>query len=68
MTTIEVDATEYLKWMAIHNYAGRTVSAGGGTSVTSLTLPAPLGSLIVRDVTLELLLGYQHEPFRPPQA
>jgi len=40
MTSIEMDAREYLKWMAIHNYARTTITAGAATSGTSSSSPA----------------------------
>lgn len=63
MTSIEMDAREYLKWMAIHNYAKTTMKCrsrylGYFTDFARLN-----GVDRSEDVTLELLVSYQQSLF-----
>ncbi len=63
MTTIEVDAKEYLEWMEIHNYAVRTVECRRRYLGYFFAFAGAAGVTDAREVTLDLLLGYQHALF-----
>ena len=68
MTTIEVDAKEYLEWMEIHNYAVRTVECRRRYLGYFFAFAGAAGVTDAKEVTLDLLLGYQHAVVLPPQA
>jgi integrase/recombinase XerD len=63
MTPIEADASEYLEWMEIHNYAEKTIECRRrylGYFFAFATTRAVTGA---KEVDLELLLSYQHALF-----
>lgn len=63
MTPIEADATEYLGWMEIHNYALKTIECRRRYLAYFFAFLAPLGIDEAKEVALEQLLAYQHALF-----
>ncbi len=63
MTTIEMDAREYLKWMAIHNYARTTITCRCRYLGYFVEFAGAQGVDRSEDVTLELLVSYQQNLF-----
>ena len=63
MTTIETDAHEYLKWMAIHNYARTTITCRCRYLGYFVEFAGAQGVDRSEDVTLELLVSYQQNLF-----
>ena len=55
MTSIEMDAREYLKWMAIHNYARTTITCRCRYLGYFVEFASAQGVDRSEDVTLELL-------------
>ena len=63
MTPIEAAADDYLEWMEIHNYARTTIEGRGRYLGYFITFAEDCGISEAKDVTLELLLSYQHALF-----
>ncbi len=63
MTSIETDAREYLKWMAIHNYARTTITCRCRYLGYFVEFAGAQGVDRSEDVTLELLVSYQQSLF-----
>ena len=59
MTPIEIDVRDYLRWMAIHNYAKTTITCRCRYLGYFVELRCRDGLRRVEDVTLELLVSYQ---------
>ena len=60
MTPIEAEAHEYLEWMEVHNYARTTIEGRGRYLGYFITFAGTRGIDEAKEVTLELLLSYQH--------
>jgi integrase/recombinase XerD len=63
MSTIESQISEYLEWMEIHNYAQTTIENRRRYLGYFVTFISPAGIEDPASVTLECLLGYQHQLF-----
>jgi integrase/recombinase XerD len=63
MTSIEMDAREYLKWMAIHNYARTTIKCRSRYLGYFVDFARREGVDRSEDVTLEQLVSYQQSLF-----
>ena len=63
MTLIEAEANDYLEWMEIHNYARTTIEGRGRYLGYFITFAEDRGVDQAKEVTLELLLAYQHALF-----
>ncbi len=63
MTSIETDAREYLKWMAIHNYARTTITCRCRYLAYFVEFAGAQGVDRSGDVTPELLVSYQQRLF-----
>jgi len=63
MTPIETEARHYLEWMEIHNYAATTIGCRGRYLAYFFTFARDQGVDEAKEVTLELLLAYQHALF-----
>ena len=63
MTPIEADAREYLEWMQIHNYAERTIDCRRRYLGYFFAFAGARGVSEAKEVTLDLLLCYQHQLF-----
>jgi integrase/recombinase XerD len=63
MTSIELDACDYLSWMAIHNYASTTILCRRRYLGYFVSFAGTQGVDESKDVTLELLLAYQRALF-----
>jgi integrase/recombinase XerD len=63
MTPIEADAHDYLEWMEIHNYAITTIRCRRRYLDYFLAFADEREVVEAKEVTLELLLAYQHSLF-----
>ena len=63
MTPIEIDARDYLRWMAIHNYAKTTIKCRYRYLGYFVSFAHIHRVDEAKEVTLELLLSYQHDLF-----
>lgn len=63
MTPIESEANDYLEWMEIHNYARLTIECRGRYLAYFITFARESAVDEAKEVTLELLLSYQHALF-----
>jgi integrase/recombinase XerD len=63
MTPIESEADDYLEWMEIHNYAKLTIECRGRYLDYFITFARNYEVDEAKQVTLELLLSYQHSLF-----
>ena len=63
MTPIESEANDYLEWMEIHNYARLTIECRGRYLAYFITFARESAVDEAKDVTLGLLLSYQHALF-----
>ena len=63
VTPMETDARDYLEWMEIHNYAETTIGCRGRYLGYFVAFAKDKGMGEAKEVTLELLLAYQHALF-----
>lgn len=63
MTPIEADGCDYLQWMEIHNYASKTIECRRRYLGYFFSFADGRGVIEAKQVTLELLLTYQHALF-----
>ncbi len=63
MTPIEAETHDYLEWMEVHNYARTTIENRGRYLGYFVAFAEDLGVEQANEVTLELLLSYQHALF-----
>ncbi|MGH9919836.1 MAG: tyrosine-type recombinase/integrase, partial [Nitrososphaerales archaeon] len=63
MTPIESEADDYLEWMEIHNYARTTIECRGRYLDYFIAFASNHEVDEAKEVTLELLLSYQHHLF-----
>ena len=63
MTPIEGEIRDYLEWMEVHNYAQTTIENRGRYLGYFVAFAEDRGIEQAKEVTLELLLSYQHALF-----
>jgi integrase/recombinase XerD len=63
MTPIQIEARDYLEWMEIHNYARTTIECRGRYLDYFIAFACKHDVDEAKEVTLELILSYQHELF-----